>query len=174
MDTSAQEGAEETIFTGEDLMTGAPSPQVPPELAPQVLDGIELCSSHLRRLFMCLHKNDIEPFCQDEILIYQRCSRNRDATVRSKIYKAEETLGRVLPEDLLEERVAKLKSDLTRLDRHFLLASGVEGVEGFRQRWTLNGQLMDTKNRMESLEKGVASKQQETIAPNGRAWWQIW
>ncbi|CAM6106018.1 unnamed protein product [Calypogeia fissa] len=176
MDTDAQEATEETIFTGDDLMTGPPAPLVPPELAPQILDGVELCSSHLRKLFECLHKNDIEPFCQDEIVIYHRCSQNRDATVRRKMYKAEETLGRVLPDDLLQERLAKLKADMTLLERRFLLASGLEGVEGFRQRWTLNGQFQDTKNRMESLEKGVASKQQQETeaAPSQKAWWHVW
>lgn len=53
MDTDSQEATEETIFTGEDLMSGPPSPVVPPELAPQILDGVELCASHLRKLFEC-------------------------------------------------------------------------------------------------------------------------
>ena len=45
--------AEETILTGDDLMMGPPSPCVPPELASHVLDGIESCSTSLRRLFHC-------------------------------------------------------------------------------------------------------------------------
>lgn len=41
----------------------------------------------------------------------------QDAAVRRKMYKAEETLGRVLPDDLRQERLAKLKSDTTLLER---------------------------------------------------------
>ncbi len=45
--------AEETILTGDDLMLGPPSPVVPPEVASHVLDGLETCSTALRRLFLC-------------------------------------------------------------------------------------------------------------------------
>lgn len=52
--------AEETILTGDDLMMGPPSPMIPPELASHVLDGIETCSSSLRRLFHCKPRFCIE------------------------------------------------------------------------------------------------------------------
>lgn len=29
--------------------------------------------------------------------------------------------------------------------RHMILASGIQGMEGFRQRWSLHGRLEDTK-----------------------------
>ncbi|BFI40387.1 hypothetical protein MPTK2_7g09010 [Marchantia polymorpha subsp. ruderalis] len=178
MDTDAQEQIEEVILTGDDLMMGPPSPLVPPDLAPRILDGMELCSANLRKLFECLHKNDIEPFCQDEILMYRRCSQARDTALRARIYGAEEALGVDLPEDEVRERVVKLQSEATLLERRFVLASGVEGVEGFRQRWSLNGQLHDTKKRIESLERGLASQHEEPAAaiepPRKRSWYQLW
>jgi len=70
--------AEEIILTGDDLMTTLPSPVVPPELAPRVLTpGLELCARELRALFQCLHVNEVEPFCQDHILVYRRCALNQ-------------------------------------------------------------------------------------------------
>jgi hypothetical protein len=34
---------------------------------------------------------------------------------------------------------------LTVPNRRLILASGIEGIEGFRQRWSLHGRLTDTK-----------------------------
>lgn len=36
-------------------------------------------------------------------------------------------------------------SFLNPMHRHLILASGIEGMEGFRQRWSLHGRLTDTK-----------------------------
>lgn len=45
--------AEEIILTGEDLMTGVPSPIVPKEFGKSVLHGIETCGNDLRIMFKC-------------------------------------------------------------------------------------------------------------------------
>ena len=39
----AQPTMDETILVGDDLMTGPPSPVVPPEIASHVLQGVDLC-----------------------------------------------------------------------------------------------------------------------------------
>ena len=44
---------EETILVGDDLMTGPPSPVIPPEIASHVLEGVDLCDGVLRNLFLC-------------------------------------------------------------------------------------------------------------------------
>lgn len=44
---------EETILVGDDLMTGPPSPLIPPEIAPHVLEGVNLCDGLLRSLYLC-------------------------------------------------------------------------------------------------------------------------
>jgi len=44
---------DETILVGDDLMTGPPSPVVPPEIASHVLQGVDLCDGILRNLFLC-------------------------------------------------------------------------------------------------------------------------
>lgn len=49
----SQPTMEETILVGDDLMTGPPSPIIPPEIASHVLEGVELCDGLLRNLFLC-------------------------------------------------------------------------------------------------------------------------
>lgn len=49
----SQEGMEETILVGDDLMTGPPSPIIPPEIAAHVLEGVNMCDGLLRNLFLC-------------------------------------------------------------------------------------------------------------------------
>jgi len=165
--------AEETILTGDDLMMGPPSPFVPPELASHVLDGIESCSTSLRRLFHCLHVNDIEPFCQDHIILYRRCSEQRDAEIRTRIQDAERTLALTMPEAEAQERQAQLKAEAELLERRMILASGVEGVEGFRQRWSIHGRLYDTNKRIESIDSGLQSRvKQEPQTQHSRSWWK--
>lgn len=44
---------EETILVGDDLMLGPPSPIIPAEIAPHVLEGVDLCDGILRNLFLC-------------------------------------------------------------------------------------------------------------------------
>ncbi|CAK9878436.1 hypothetical protein BDL97_06G090500 [Sphagnum fallax] len=168
--------AEETILTGDDLMLGPPSPVVPPEVASHVLDGLETCSTALRRLFLCLHVNDVEPFCQDHIILYRRCAQNRDAELRGRIQETERTLARSMPMNEIQERQAQLKAEVETLERRMILASGMEGVEGFRQRWSLHGCLHDTKKRLESIEQGLASrtKEQQQQQPQSKSWWQLW
>ncbi|WVZ87695.1 hypothetical protein U9M48_034293 [Paspalum notatum var. saurae] len=74
MDVDKQETMEETILVGDDPMRGPPSPVIPKEIASHVLEGVELCYGILRSLFLCLQINDIEPFCQDEIVLYRQCA----------------------------------------------------------------------------------------------------
>ncbi|THU68935.1 hypothetical protein C4D60_Mb08t09080 [Musa balbisiana] len=78
---------EETILLGDDLMLGLPSPIIPPEIASHVLEGVDLCDGVLRNLFLLKESHlvnalgfqidNIEPFCQDEIVLYQQCAEKR-------------------------------------------------------------------------------------------------
>ncbi|ERN13119.1 hypothetical protein AMTR_s00040p00174440 [Amborella trichopoda] len=152
---------EETILVGEDLMLGPPSPLIPPEIASHVLEGVDLCDGILRNLFLCLQVNDIEPFCQDEIVLYRQCAEKRDKELRQKLQESERKLGLSMPWDEGKDRAAQLHSQVELLERRMILASGVAGMEGFRQRWSLHGQLQDTKSRLESLEQGLEMRKKE-------------
>ncbi|KAM7274396.1 hypothetical protein ACFE04_029060 [Oxalis oulophora] len=146
---------EETILVGDDLMTGPPSPLIPPEIASHVLHGVDLCDGYLRNLFKCLQIHDIEPFCQDEIALYHQCAVKRDKELRQRLQDSEHKLGLSMPIDEANERVSNLESQITTLERRLILASGAEGIEGFRQRWSLHGRLSDTKKRLEALKQGL-------------------
>ncbi|KAK9055672.1 hypothetical protein SSX86_026757 [Deinandra increscens subsp. villosa] len=63
-----------------------------------------------------------------------------------------------MPLDLAKERASQLESETTTLDRRLILASGIEGAEGFRQRWSLHGRLTDTKKRLEALKQGLENR----------------
>ncbi|KAI5437832.1 hypothetical protein KIW84_023808 [Lathyrus oleraceus] len=156
MDVDSQPTMEETILVGDDLMMGPPSPIVPPEIASHVLQGVDLCDGILRNLFLCLQINDIEPFCQDEIALYKQCAERRDKEIRNRLQDSEFKLGSSLPLDAAKERTTQLEGEVTSLERYLqlivavhvwrsILASGVEGIEGFRQRWSLHGRLTDSK-----------------------------
>ncbi|KAF7119558.1 hypothetical protein RHSIM_Rhsim13G0108200 [Rhododendron simsii] len=136
---------EETILVGDDLMMGPPSPLIPPEIASHVLEGVDLCDGVLRNFFLCLQINDIEPFCQDEIVVYKQCAEKRDKELRQRLQDSEHKLGLSMPFEEAKERAAQLESEVTSLDRRLILASGIEGMERFRQRWSLHGRLTDTK-----------------------------
>ncbi|KAG6486519.1 hypothetical protein ZIOFF_055095 [Zingiber officinale] len=122
---------EETIIVGDDLMMGPPSPIIPPEIASHVLEGLQI--------------NDVEPFCQDEIILYQECAAKRDKELRRKLFDSERKLGLSMPLGDAKERAANLEAEIKTLERRMILASGVEGMEGFRQRWSLHGRIEDTK-----------------------------
>ncbi|KAL3651318.1 hypothetical protein CASFOL_004320 [Castilleja foliolosa] len=158
MDVDSKPSMEETILVGDDLMMGPPSPIIPPEIAAHVLEGVDLCDGILRNLFLCLQINDIEPFCQDEIALYRQCAERRDKELRQRLQDSELKLGISMPLELAKERVSQLESEATQLERRFILASGVEGMEGFRQRWSLHGRLSDTKKRLEALKQGMDNK----------------
>ncbi|XP_004490305.1 uncharacterized protein [Cicer arietinum] len=155
MDVDSQPTMEETILVGDDLMMGPPSPVVPPEIASHVLQGVDLCDGILRNLFLCLQINDIEPFCQDEIALYKQCAERRDKEIRKRLPDCEFKLGSSMPLDAAKERSAQLEAEVTSLERRLILASGVEGIEGFRQRWSLHGRLTDSKKRLEFLKQGM-------------------
>ncbi|KAM1872907.1 hypothetical protein ACFX13_006808 [Malus domestica] len=152
---------EETIMVGDDLMTGPPSPVIPPEIASHVLEGVDLCDGVLRNLFLCLQINDIEPFCQDELVMYKQCAEKRDRELRKRLQDSERKLGLSMPLNEAKERASQLEKEVTSLDRRLILASGLEGIEGFRQRWSLHGRLTDTKKRLESLKQGMESRKKD-------------
>ncbi|KAI7985903.1 hypothetical protein LOK49_LG14G01128 [Camellia lanceoleosa] len=161
MDVDSQPMMEETILVGDDLMMGPPSPLIPPEIASHVLEGIDLCDGILRNLFLCLQINDIEPFCQDEIALYRQCAEKRDKELRERLQDSERKLGSTMPLDEANERAAQLESEVTSLDRRLILASGIEGMDGFRQRWSLHGRLTDTKKRLEALKMGMEKRKKD-------------
>ncbi|KAM1000011.1 hypothetical protein ACFX2I_006729 [Malus domestica] len=152
---------EETIMVGDDLMTGPPSPVIPPEIASHVLEGVDLCDGVLRNLFLCLQINDIEPFCQDELVMYKQCAEKRDRELRKRLQDSERKLGLSMPLNEAKERASQLEKEVTSLDRRLILASGLEGIDGFRQRWSLHGRLTDTKKRLESLKQGMESRKKD-------------
>ncbi|XP_022972788.1 uncharacterized protein LOC111471293 [Cucurbita maxima] len=164
MDVDSQPTMEETILVGDDLMMGPPSPIIPPEIASHVLEGVDLCDGILRNLFLCLQINDIEPFCQDEIAVYRQCAEKRDRELRQRLQDSERKLGSSMPLDAAKERATQLESEVTSLERRLILASGVEGIEGFRQRWSLHGRLTDTKKRVESLKQGIENRRDDKPA----------
>ncbi|KAK9122743.1 hypothetical protein Sjap_012345 [Stephania japonica] len=155
MDVDSQPTMEETILVGDDLMTGPPSPLIPPEIASHVLEGVDLCEGILRNLFLCLQVNDIEPFCQDEIAMYRQCAERRDKELRQRLQESERKLGLSMPLDEAKDRATQLQSEVTLLERRFILASGMQGIEGFRQRWSLHARLDDTRKRFEALKQGI-------------------
>ncbi|KAK2643591.1 hypothetical protein Ddye_025354 [Dipteronia dyeriana] len=165
MDVDAQPTMEETILVGDDLMMGPPSPFIPPEIASHVLEGVDLCDGILRNLFLCLQINDIEPFCQEEIALYRECSEKRDKELRQRLQDSERKLGLSMPLDQAKERSTQLESEVTSLERRLILASGIEGMDGFRQRWSLHGRLTDTKNRLESLKQGMQTRKKDEPVP---------
>lgn len=163
---------EETILVGDDLMMGPPSPFVPQEIASHVLDGVDKCDGILRNLFLCLQINDIEPFCQDELSLYRRCAEKRDMLIRQRLQDSEHKLGQSMPLDEAKERASQLTSEITLLERRMILAGGMEGMEGFRQRWSLHGRLEDTKKRLESLNQGISKRKKEEQGghPSNKRW----
>ncbi|XP_028192928.1 uncharacterized protein LOC114378523 isoform X2 [Glycine soja] len=117
MDVDAQPTMDETILVGDDLMTGPPSPVVPPEIASHVLQGVDLCDGILRNLFLCLQINDIEPFCQDEIALYKQCAERRDKEIRKRLQDSEFKLGSSMPLDEAKGRASQLEAEVTSLER---------------------------------------------------------
>ncbi|KAK9274807.1 hypothetical protein L1049_022059 [Liquidambar formosana] len=74
-----------------------------------------------------------------------------------------------------KDRAAQLESEVTSLERRLILASGVEGMEGFRQRWSLHGRLTDTKRRLESLKQGMEKrKKDEPVGGSTTKRWFFW
>ncbi|XP_058198978.1 uncharacterized protein LOC131314399 isoform X1 [Rhododendron vialii] len=175
MDVDSQPMMEETILVGDDLMMGPPSPLIPPEIASHVLEGVDLCDGVLRNFFLCLQINDIEPFCQDEIVVYKQCAEKRDKELRQRLQDSEHKLGLSMPFEEAKERAAQLESEVTSLDRRLILASGIEGMEGFRQRWSLHGRLTDTKRRLEALKQGIEKKKKdEPVGGSTTKRWFFW
>ncbi|XP_039125054.1 uncharacterized protein LOC120261286 [Dioscorea cayenensis subsp. rotundata] len=179
MDVDSQQTMEETILVGDDLMLGPPSPIIPPEIATHVLEGVDLCDGILRNLFLCLQINDIEPFCQDEIVLYRQCAEKRDKELRRRLQDSERKLGLSMPIDEAKGRAAQLQSEVTNLERRMILASGMEGMEGFRQRWSFHGRLEDTKKRLEALNNGMSKRISEEASKTpegvtGKRRWFFW
>ncbi|KAG9160940.1 hypothetical protein Leryth_008739 [Lithospermum erythrorhizon] len=161
MDVDSLPTMEETILVGDDLMTGPPSPIIPPEIASHILEGVDLCDGILRNLFLCLQINDIEPFCQDEIALYRQCVEKRDGELRQRLQDSEHKLGMYMPLDEAKDRATQLESEVTSLERRLILASGLEGMEGFRQRWSLHGRLFDSRKRLDALKQGMETRNKD-------------
>ncbi|XP_047311880.1 uncharacterized protein LOC124915242 [Impatiens glandulifera] len=178
MDVDAQPTMEETILVGDDLMMGPPSPIIPPEIASYVLKDVDLCDGILRNLFLCLQINDIEPFCQDEIVLYRECAERRDKVLRQRLQDSELKLGSSMPLEEANARATQLESEVTSLERRLILASGVGGMDGFRQRWSLHGRLTDSKKRLEALKDGITNRKKDDEQPHvasptttTKRWW---
>ncbi|KAM1167948.1 hypothetical protein EV1_029565 [Malus domestica] len=143
---------------------------------------VDLCDGVLRNLFLCLQINDIEPFCQDELVMYKQCAEKRDRELRSRLQDSECKLGLSMPLNEAKERASQLEKEVTSLDsyvsgvhknfkfpelctifssRRLILASGLEGIDRFRQRWSLHGRLTDTKKRLESLKQGMETRKMD-------------
>ncbi|KAL9673061.1 hypothetical protein QQ045_029314 [Rhodiola kirilowii] len=63
----------------------------------------------------------------------------QDIELRKRLQESEHKLGLSMPLDDAKARAAQLESQITLLDRRLILVSGMEGVDGFRQRWSLHG-----------------------------------
>ncbi|XP_026660277.1 uncharacterized protein LOC103707983 [Phoenix dactylifera] len=79
-----------------------------------------------------------------------------------------------MPLEQAKERAAQLQSEVALLERRMILASGIEGMDGFRQRWSLHGRLEDTKKRLEALNQGMMERKIEqspgASKTRGRSW----
>lgn len=98
---------------------------------------------------------------------------HQDAEVRKRIQDAEKTLALTMPETDARERLAQLKTEAEVLERRMILASGIEGVDGFRQRWSMHGRLYDTNKRIECIASGLESrvKHEPPQEQHSRSWW---
>ncbi|KAF5447540.1 hypothetical protein F2P56_033089, partial [Juglans regia] len=135
----------------------------------------EALYEHFLTLSVGLQINDIEPFCQDEIALYRQCTDKRDKELRQRLQDSEHKLGSSMPLDEAKERAAQLESEVTSLERRLILATGTEGMEGFRQRWSLHGRLTDTKRRLESLNQGIGNrKKDEPVGGSTAKRWSFW
>ncbi|KAJ0084110.1 hypothetical protein Patl1_30460 [Pistacia atlantica] len=181
MDVDSQPTMEETILVGDDLMTGPPSPIIPPEIASHVLEGVDLCDGILRNLFLCKSLFLIVEKCFElafgMVLYFASVRRSlsmkwSDKELRQRLQDSEHKLGLSMPLAQAKERAAQLESEVTSLERRLILASGMEGIEGFRQRWSLHGRFTDTKKRLESLKQGMENRKKDepAVVPTGKKW----
>ncbi|XP_047975758.1 uncharacterized protein LOC125218173 isoform X3 [Salvia hispanica] len=99
-----------------------------------------------------------------------------DKELRQRLQDSERKLGMSMPLNLANERSTQLEAEATQLERRLILASGVEGMEGFRQRWSLHGRLTDTKKQLEALKLGIESrKKDETVGESStKKRWFFW
>ncbi|KAL8110355.1 uncharacterized protein LOC141672113 [Apium graveolens] len=174
MDVDSQPTMEETILVGDDLMTGPASPVIPPEIASHVLEGVDICDGKLRNLFLCLHINDIEPFCQDEIALYKQCSQKRDVELRQRLQDSEHKLGLSMPIDQAKERASQLESEATLLDRRLILLSADKSFIAHRLRWSLQSRSTDIKRRLEGLKQGIEKRKEEPVKSANLKKWSFW
>ncbi|CAL9047380.1 unnamed protein product [Musa banksii] len=117
----------------------------------------------------------------NEIVLYRECAAKRDKELRRRLSDSEHKLGLSMPIEEAKERAAQLQSEVTSLERHMILASGIQGMEGFHQRWSLHGHLEDTERRLEALNQGIEKRKVDMIQgepkrdPVRKKWvfWQI-
>lgn len=93
-----------------------------------------------------LQINDIEPFCQDEIVLYRQCAEKRvscmakivimnlfgvielsnniylqDKEIRERLKDSEYKLGLSMPLEKAKERTTQLQSEVTLLERYLYI-----------------------------------------------------
>lgn len=168
--------AEEVILTSDDLITGPPSPVLPPDLAAKVLEGVDTCADKLRSLFECLQVNEVEPFCQDNIIAFRRCAQNRDSKLRQRLTAVEAEAVCERDPRGNEARLGELKGEVELLERKLILLSAAPGADGFQMRWRLHGEITDTKSRMKALEEAMSRQHKESSIKeqrSGKSWWRL-
>jgi len=60
-------------------------------------------------------------------------------------------------------RVAALRAEVAALQRHLVLASAMEGPEGFQVRWRLHGEAKDIEERAAALETHLAQRKGQGV-----------
>ncbi|KAF0915740.1 hypothetical protein E2562_038588 [Oryza meyeriana var. granulata] len=94
---------------------------------------------------------------------------SHDKEIRERLQDSEYKLGFSMPLEEAKERATQLQSEVTLLERRMILASGLGGMEGFRQRWSLHGQLEDTRKRLEALNHGMEKRGSQSSPAQGTA-----
>ncbi|GKU93885.1 hypothetical protein SLEP1_g7443 [Rubroshorea leprosula] len=57
--------------------------------------------------------NNVEPFCQDELVLYRQCAERRDKELRQRLKDSEGKLGLSMPLEQAKERASEPESEVT-------------------------------------------------------------
>ncbi|KAL2503449.1 Wall-associated receptor kinase 2 [Abeliophyllum distichum] len=142
---------EKTILVGDDLMMGPPSPLIPPEIAARNGSRIEVqLGRTLTGPMSCTKK--IDRYDSFTILTSWWLFLGNFSKVRKFVFLLETT-----------RHVANEAESMSFISdfRRSILASRVEGMEGFRQRWSLHGCLIDTKRRLVAMKQRMENRKNE-------------
>ncbi|GMP88527.1 hypothetical protein CsSME_00040491 [Camellia sinensis var. sinensis] len=88
---------------------------------------------------------------------------SHDKELREQLQDSERKLGSSMPLDEANERATQLQSEVTSLDRHLILANGIEDMDGFHQRWSLHGHQSQSVYHCKTMERRKREKQQLII-----------